>query len=412
MSTMRAFVLSLLLIGALLPLRAAAADPVVLPEGEGRAAVAAHCVQCHDLSRLRTSGGHTEEGWRNTLAMMLQAGSTLPRERVDTVARYLAANFPQQARPVGTATGAAGSVSIQEWDVPTKGSRPHDPMAARDGTLWYTGQFANVLGRLDPATGKFREYPLRTPQSGPHGLAEDRAGNVWFTANFKAYIGKLDPRTGAVVEYPMPDARARDPHTLVIDRRGTIWFTVQNGNMVGRLDPASGAVKLVPLVTPAARPYGILVDSRDVPWFVEFGANKVGRIDPATLAIREYVLPHQDSRPRRIAITSDDAVWYTDYARGAIGRLDPVSGAVEEWPSPAGADSQPYGMVAIGDTIWYSESGAEPNTLVRFERKGARFETWPIPSGGGVVRNMDAMQNGDIALACSGVNKVGLVRVH
>ena len=31
-----------------------------------------------------------------------------------------------------------------------------------DGSLWYTGQLANVLGRLDPASGKFTEFHLKT----------------------------------------------------------------------------------------------------------------------------------------------------------------------------------------------------------------------------------------------------------
>src|SRR5205809_3204409 len=89
-------------------------------------------------------------------------------------------------------------VSIKEWDVPTPDSRPHDPEVAPDGALWYTGQLANKLGRLDPKTGAIKEFAVKTPESGPHGLAADNAGNIWFTANFKAYIGKLDPRTGQV----------------------------------------------------------------------------------------------------------------------------------------------------------------------------------------------------------------------
>ncbi|MGC2826564.1 MAG: hypothetical protein WA322_20450 [Pseudolabrys sp.] len=35
-------------------------------------------------------------------------------------------------------------ISIKEWKAPTPGSRSHDPLAARDGSLWYTGQMANV----------------------------------------------------------------------------------------------------------------------------------------------------------------------------------------------------------------------------------------------------------------------------
>src|SRR5438552_7009765 len=95
-------------------------------------------------------------------------------------------------------TTAAPTVSIKEWDVPTPGSRPHDPAVAPDGSLWYTGQAANKLGRLDPVSGKFKEFPLKTPSSGPHGLAADADGNIWFTAISKGYIGKLDPRGGAV----------------------------------------------------------------------------------------------------------------------------------------------------------------------------------------------------------------------
>src|SRR5262249_27254388 len=128
-------------------------------------------------------------------------------------------------------------VVIREWDVPTPGSRPHDPEAAPDGALWYTGQLANKLGRLDPKSGAIREFPVRTPDSGPHGLAADNAGNIWFTANSKGYIGKLDPKTGEVTEFPMPDKRVSDPHSLAFDREGMIFFTAQQANFVGRLDP-------------------------------------------------------------------------------------------------------------------------------------------------------------------------------
>ena len=134
-------------------------------------------------------------------------------------------------------------VVIREWDVPTPDSRPHDPEVAPDGALWYTGQQANKLGRLDPKTGAIREFSLKTPESGPHGLAADKDGNIWFTANYKPYIGRLDPSTGEVTEYPMPDARVRDPHSLVFDRDGRIFFTAQQSNFVGRLDPKSGKVK-------------------------------------------------------------------------------------------------------------------------------------------------------------------------
>jgi len=65
------------------------------------------------------------------------------------------------------------TVNIKEWEVPTPNSGPHDPLAAADGSLWYTGQRSNKLGRLDLKTGTFKEYDLKTPGSGPHGLIDD-----------------------------------------------------------------------------------------------------------------------------------------------------------------------------------------------------------------------------------------------
>jgi len=49
---------------------------------------------------------------------------------------------------------------------------------------------------------------------------------------------------------------------------------------------------------------------------------------------------------------------------------------------------------------------------VRFDPKMRSFASWPIPSGGGVVRNMVATSKGDLYIACSGVNKVGIVKIY
>ena len=60
---------------------------------------------------------------------------------------------------------------------------------------------------------------------------------------------------------------------------------------------------------------------------------------------------------------------------------------------------------------WYSESSVRPNTLVRFDTERESFQTWVIPLGGGVIRNMMATADGNLVLACSAVNRVALVEV-
>ena len=57
------------------------------------------------------------------------------------------------------------------------------------------------------------------------------------------------------------------------------------------------------------------------------------------------------------------------------------------------------------------ESAVKPNTMVRFDPKTEKFQTWPIPAGGGVVRNMMTTRDGNIVIAESALNIVGLVEI-
>ena len=377
---------------------------------KGKELVDANCNSCHPLTA-RVGSGYTAKGWDTVLHMMMNHGVSLAKEQVAPMKAYLVKTFPEKEKPAGKVIPGPAKVTMKFWQASKPGSRPHDPLAARDGSLWYTGQMVNALGRVDPKTGKVKEYPLKTPHSGPHGLTEDKDGNVWYTGNTGALIGKLDPKTGAVTEYPMPDPQAKDPHTLIFDQAGILWFTVQNANRIGRLDPKTGEIKLLTPPTAKSRPYGMDVNSKGTVFVVQFGANSVAAVDPATLKIREYKLPDEKARPRRIAITSDDIVWYTDNVRGYLGRLDPATGKVTELLSPGGPKSEPYGISVINDILWYSESGTKPNTVVRFDPKTEKFQSWTIPGGGNIVRNTSVTPDGNFVLANSLVNGVTLVKI-
>jgi virginiamycin B lyase len=380
---------------------------VQLPEGNGRDLVTKTCSTCHGLDMITQGWGYDTKGWSDLIASMVK----LPDADRSTIATYLGAHFGAKTRPATVVVPGAVSVEIKEWLVPTLGSRPHDPLPAADGSLWWTGQWADVLGRLDPKTGMMKEYPLPMG-SRPHGLTQDKAGNIWYTGNGNGTVGKLDPKTGDVKVYKMPDPAARDPHTPLFDPKGNLWFSLQQSNMAGRLNPQTGDIKLVTLPTPQSLPYGMVMTSKGVPVICLFGTNKIASFDPDTMAIKEYTLPNAAARPRRIAITSDDLIWYADYARGYLGRLNLSNGEVKEWASPSGPQSQPYGIIADHkNIIWYNESAVRPNTIVRFDPKTEKFQSWIIPSGGGVVRNMGVNKDGDLYLANSGVNRVAIVDV-
>lgn len=242
---------------------AAAAEP--LPAGNGRDIAASKCIACHDAGRL-VYPGYTREGWQKVIDRMTKLGATVSPEQDPLLSDYLARAFPERPPPAARIIPGTARASFKEWAVATPGAFPHDPLATADGAIWYTGQRASLLGRIDPGSGAIREYPTSIPDSGPHGLVADAAGNIWFTANYAGYIGKLDPATGVITVYRMPDERARDPHTAIFDQHGVLWFTVQGANFVGQLLPQSGTVRLVELPAAHSLPYGMVVSSRGVPF--------------------------------------------------------------------------------------------------------------------------------------------------
>src|SRR6266702_3614373 len=188
----------------------------------------------------------------------------------------------------------------------------------------------------------------------------------------------------AIKEWEVPTKGAH-PHDPAVGGDGALWFTEQLQNKIGRVDPKTGAFKEYPLKIEDSGPHGLVADSSGNIWFTGNGKGYIGKLDPRTGAV-------------------------TDYNGGNLGWLDPATGAVKMWPSPGGAGSAPYGITITPDgLVWYSESGVKPNTIIQFNPKTEQFARAAIPSGGGTVRNMAATSDGRVYLACSGVNKVGVV---
>ena len=136
------------------------------PDGPGKSTVLGICGGCHDINRL--TAGYTPEGWHTVIRMMQNFGAPIPPDQVATITDYVTKSFPEKPRPAAVLIPGVVDVTIKEWPAPTPGSRPHDPLAARDGSVWYSGQLANVLGHLDPATGQIKEYHLN-PQTARTG---------------------------------------------------------------------------------------------------------------------------------------------------------------------------------------------------------------------------------------------------
>src|SRR5262245_66259810 len=118
------------LLAAGLPAPAQQAD---FPDGPGKETFLATCGGCHEINRARA--GYTPEGWRTVMQMMVNFGGAGPKDQIPTLTDYLIKSFPERPRPAAKIIDGPVQASIKLFDVPTPGSRPHDPVPTRAGAI-------------------------------------------------------------------------------------------------------------------------------------------------------------------------------------------------------------------------------------------------------------------------------------
>ena len=381
------------------------AQSFALPEGAGKDLVEQNCSTCHRVRNIERSSGYTHRDWQQLIATMIDLGGT---EELKKITAYLAKNFPPNNKRKASIVSGKAVVSFKEWVVPTLGQRSRDPIETPDGMIWWAGQWASLIGRINPKTGEMKEWPIEEDAK-PHSVFHDHEGNIWYTGNKNATIGKFNPKTEKITVFKMPTPEAKDPHTAIVDRHGIIWFTMQRSNRVGRLDPKTGDIKIVELPTKGSRPYGIQLDHQGAVWVACNGSNCIVRLDPQTMQLREFKVSDSKTKIRRLDIAADGMIWYVNSSQGRLGRLNPSSGEIKEWPSPSGPKSHPYALAIVKGIVWYNESGVRPDILVRFDPRSEVFQSWPIPSGdiySGILRHMDVTAEGNLLIHQSATNRI------
>ena len=205
-----------------------------LPGDERTRAALTNCVGCHTLQRIMQSTHDAAEFMQVFQRMGTYApGSTplfpqplvpggnnsnrspMPKPIQQKMADYLAGvnlsnaeslDFP--LKPFPRLTGRSTRVIITEYDLPRKGAQPHDVVMARDGMIWYSDFSHQMLGELDPSTGKVTDYPIPTLRAdepkGSLDLELDPQGNLWLAMMYQAGLLKFDPKTKTFTVYPVP----------------------------------------------------------------------------------------------------------------------------------------------------------------------------------------------------------------
>lgn len=306
--------------------------------------------------------------------------------------------------PLVLALAGAKAEQVQYYDVP-KGDHPHDVAPAPDGSVWYTGQHAGVLGRLDPKTGEVERIPLGEG-SRPHGVIVGPDGGAWVTDSGLNAMVCVDPTTKEVKAWPLPQDRANaNLNTAAFDRHGRVWFTGQAG-IYGRLDPASG--KMDVWDAPKGRgPYGIDATPDGEIYYVSLAGSFLGKPDLETgeTAVIEPKTP--DAGTRRVWSDSKARLWVSEWNAGNLSVYDPAAKSWQVHKLP-GEGAKAYAVfVDDKDKIWVSDFTA--NAILKFDPATSGFESFPSDQPGAAVRQMLG-RPGEMWGAESGTDRLVVVR--
>ena len=316
------------------------------------------------------------EGWRRQAQYL----STLNLSGSDSW-QYSFKNHP---RPTGKAT----RVIYTEYDLPQKTRQPHDVIVDSEGFAWYASFGEQILGKIDPKTGKATEYQLpRLKPGAPTGslaLRFDKDENLWLGMQFQGGIAKFDRKTEKFQTWSLPPELNGDyvqinqvsPEHSYVD--GKVWLQDAGTYTVLRLDLKSGKFEVfTPFPIPRPNIYDVISDAQNNVYFTVFGRADIGRIDAKSGKIAIYPTPTANSAPRRGMIDKEGRLWFGENRGDRIGMFDTRTEQFKEWGPPT-PESWPYDATADKNgEVW---SGGEfTDTVQRLDPKTGEFTEYLLP---------------------------------
>lgn len=264
---------------------------------------------------------------------------------------------------------AAGSDHLFRIDPATNEVDP-DPIPISDdgffvtyafGSLWYADYEANLVQRLDPATGEVLAEIPSGPN--PEGFAV-ADGSLWVANHRGGSVTRIDPATNTVLAtVEVGPVGPSGPQELTA-ADGKVWVGVPNLNAVVAIDAATNEVVATHELTPSAIPCGwLLVDSGSVWTSSCLDRANFGRLDLASGLTTATSIRGYAGQLLRIA----DRIWLpvTHQTRGGTARLlalDPASGE----PVDAiliGKGRTPFAAVVAFGSYWTTDE--ETGTVLR-----------------------------------------------
>jgi len=262
---------------------------------------------------------------------------------------------------------------VQEFVIPTECAEPVGIVVDEDGIVWFAESAARKVGKFDPNTNTFKEYPLpgAKAQENVRAVASiwsmrfDEQGNLWFPDVATNAIWKFNPRIEIFETYKIPATTqfgTSYPINLDFDDKGKVWFSEIYGKNLGVLDPSAAIHNTDAGITEISTKVAfetlgpLAFDNDGNIWFTALSypvSGKLLKFDPQQNDFTIYDLPAGVSSPVGIVADGQGNLWINDHGTSMFIRFNPDTSATMTY-----ATSLPLRKTSIG---LYEKCLLQPN---------------------------------------------------
>ncbi|MGH8085205.1 MAG: virginiamycin B lyase family protein [Lysobacter sp.] len=223
--------------------------------------------------------------------------------------------------------------------------------------------------RFDPDSGEYTTYtvpeaPGVEPRD-PHTFAFDGRGSIWFTMQRGNAIGRIDMDSGAIRIIPVPTDGAL-PYGILATGSGRAWAVLLGTNKIATVEPDTFELTEIELPREQARPRRIGLTDDGRVWYGDFTQGYIGAYDPASGEFEEWKAPSDRAGPYAMATDDQDRVWFveTNPQPNLLQGFDPASGEfLPATPIPSGGQTVRHMVFdPATDSLWF---GTDTNRLGR-----------------------------------------------
>jgi len=135
------------------------------------------------------------------------------------------------------ATVDPGTMELTTFDLEREDARPRRIVITSDDMIWYGDYAQGFLGRYNPVTGTFREWPLpEGTRARPYGMASDNEDRIWLVdggISPNQFIGFDTQSSEFIGSTSIPSGGGTVRHMYFQDSANAIWFGTDT-NYIGR----------------------------------------------------------------------------------------------------------------------------------------------------------------------------------